>query len=308
MSIAIRTFEVAMEMYGAERLPDYMISDRNISVPCFNIAGTIFLHSGTATVIQRGNLVPKKIMKRAMSELGEMYPGGDNHFSLGEIVSVKGLLTLVSMVEGKYSKKLVNELTYKTYKKLLDCSTIRNNVEIPFYPAHSPKMNTMCKLLAEYVNVVNPFGNNDCRFEELTPYFDDLKFYLKTAEHQDELTLNFNSSTVNFLNNENGRSYYSHVVINSSSINIGYHYNNGNNGVDIDEIVSLDYRENMYMPREDIELRISLKTGLAWKNYKKEDIKSVTDEQIETMITYLRISIEELKKQIVNTIIKPVIS
>lgn len=309
MSIAIRTFEVAMEMYGAERLPNYTIFDRNISVPCFNVAGTIFLHSGRATVTQIGNLVPKKIIERAMAELGEIYPFGGNHFYLGEIASVKGLLTVVSMLEGKYNKKLVNEFTDKTYKKLLYYLSIRNNVEIPLHPAHSPKMNTMCKLLAEYVNVVNPFDNNAHRLEKIIPYLDNLKFYLDTTMRQDEFRLALDSSsTISFLNNENGWSYHSHVVINSSCINTVYHYNNGNNGVDVDEIVCLDYRKNMDMLQKDIELRISLKTGLAWKNCKKEDIKSVTDEQIETMITYLRISIEELKKQIADTVSKTVIS
>ena len=159
MGISISEFRVAMETYGAKRLPDREGSRYSIIVPCFAIGDVEFLHSGSYYVIQCGNKAPEEIMNKAMAELGEKDPGGDN-FWYGGIHSVKGMLTIAAMLEGKHSSEFVNELTNTTYKNLLECSLIQTNVEIPFNSNHSPKMEELRKTLAEYSNIVNPFGND----------------------------------------------------------------------------------------------------------------------------------------------------
>ncbi len=42
---------------------------------------------------------------------------------------------------------------------------------------------------------------------------------------------------------------------------MGYYYNNGNDGRPIDEVVRLAYTKG----RDSFDLRISLRTGLAWQ-------------------------------------------
>ncbi len=115
MGISINEFKTAMETYGATRLSDVKIN--NTLVPRFFVGDVVLQHSGSDYVFQNGREIPTEIMSKAMVELGEKYPGGDN-FWCGEIHSVKGLLTLVSMFENRYSKKLVESLTRKTYQKL----------------------------------------------------------------------------------------------------------------------------------------------------------------------------------------------
>lgn len=110
MGISIREFQVAMETCEATRLTDRKGSRYNISVPCFEVRGVEFLHSGSYYIVLRGNKVPEEIMNQAMAELGEKHPGGTN-FWWGEIHSIRGILTLAAMLECRYSKKLIDELT-----------------------------------------------------------------------------------------------------------------------------------------------------------------------------------------------------
>ena len=55
---------------------------------------------------------------------------------------------------------------------------------------------------------------------------------------------------------------------------------------------------------DDISLRISLKSGLAWEPYKEELAELATEEQIGVMITHLKISIKKIKNKIVRNMLK----
>ena len=61
MGISIAEFRVAMETYGAKRLPDRAGSRTGTDVPCFAIGDVLFLHSGSYYIVQQGNNVPKEI-------------------------------------------------------------------------------------------------------------------------------------------------------------------------------------------------------------------------------------------------------
>ena len=110
-------------------------------------------------------------MNRAMAEFGEIHPGGDN-FWWGEIHSIKGILTLAAMLENKYSKELINELTNETYKRLLSGSFITKNVEFPFCNPTTPKREKLYQLLMKYSDIVNPFGNEQFSIKEPIQYLD----------------------------------------------------------------------------------------------------------------------------------------
>lgn len=89
-------------------------------------------------------------------------------------------------------------------------------------------------------------------------------------------------------------------------INTGHYYVKENNGRPDDEIVRLDYVTNKKSQShnpDDIDLRISLKTGLAWETNNYEQAKLVTDEQIEIMIAHLKTSIKKIKKEIIRNMI-----
>lgn len=310
MGITIREFEVAMETYGAERLNDFSGSRYPVSVPCFYVAGITFYHSGSYYIVQMGKKVSKEIMDKAMAEFGEKHPGGDN-FWWGETHSIRGILTLAAMLDGKYSKEFIGDMTNKTYKKLLDCPSIKTNAEFPFHSVHSPKMEKLYKLLAEYSNIVNPFGNSELKFKEPTEYLDTVDVSLAFKKDlYTRLNLSTNSCQTNFNNDKDGWHYNTAVSIQKNhkngSIHMGHYYTNGNDNRPIDEVVHLSYyvKTNSYNSHpDDIDLRISLKTGLAWQTSKEEEAKLASDEQIEIMITHLQISIKKIKNRIIRNMI-----
>lgn len=310
MGITIREFQVAMETYGAERLSNCLGSRYSVYVPCFNVAGTKFFHSGSYYIVHREKDVPKEIMNRAMAELGEKHPGGTN-FWWGEVHSIKGMLTLAAMLEGNYNKERIDELTNETYKKLLDCASIKSNVEFPFHNAHSPKMEKLYKVLAEYSNIVNPFANSEFKIKDPIQYLDTVEVTLAMQEGSyTSLKLSTNLYQAKFKDDKNGWFYNTYVSIqrnrNNGYLCMGHYYSNGNDGRPIDEVVYLDYNaiKDSYADHPDnIDLRISLKTGLAWQTYKEEQAEPATDEQIDIMITHLKISIKKIKNKIVRNMI-----
>lgn len=318
MGISIREFQVTMETFGAERLLDREGSRYNILVPCFQIKGIEFFHSGSYYIVHRGNKVPGDIMNRAMAELGETHPGGDN-FWWGEVHSIKGMLTLATMLRGDYSKELVDELTNQAYKELLECSLIKSNVKFPFECSkRSPKMQELRKLLEEYSNVVNPFGNCNFKLKEPIEYLDKVKVGLaagheESADAYSVLTLTSPSSEAYFRYDSKGWTYRSSVLVQNNHkngfIHFYHYYENGRNNRNVDEVVYLyyDVQRTGKAPYddnpEDIDLRISLKTGLTWRTYKEAEARPATCKQIDVMITHLKRSIKCLKKNIIRNII-----
>ena len=115
MGISINEFETAMEIYGATRLSDIKINDTII--PRFFVADVVLQHSGSDYVFQNGRKIPIEIMSKATAELGKKYPYVDN-FQGEKILSVQGLLTLVSMFENRYRKDLIERYTKKIEQKL----------------------------------------------------------------------------------------------------------------------------------------------------------------------------------------------
>lgn len=314
MGISIREFQVAMETFGAERLPNREGSRYRILVPCFQLNGIQFFHSGSYYIVHRGNNVPDDIMNHAMAEVGEKHPGGDN-FWWGEVHSIRGMLTLATMLRGDYSKALVDELINKAYKKLLECSLIKSNVKFPFeFSTHSPKMQKLRKLLEEYSNVVNPFGNEDFNLKEPIEYLDKIKVQFSAGHEESsdaysKLVLKSPTFETFFSIDSEGWTYRSSVHAQNGLIHFYHYYENGSNNRSVDEVVYLDYNvqrkdENIFdtLP-EDIDLRISVKTGLAWKTYKESEAVPATDEQLDVMITHLKMSIRILKENVLRNII-----
>lgn len=317
MGISFKEFETAMETYGATKVFGQVGSRYNVSVPCFNVAGINFLHSGSYYIVIRGGKVPKGILNKARAKFGEKYPGGDN-FWYGEIHSVRGILTLALMLEGKYTKEMVNKLTDETYKKLLSVPLIQRNTKVPLKKAViQQKWEEFYKLVLEYDNVANPFCNNAYLLKNPSEYLDKVGISISFSEKNGivdsvKLNLKTKNSSTNFDDNEKGWYYHTNGWNDiekgdeSGYTAMGHYYNNGLDKRPIDEVVYLNYTTGGgYDERPgDIDLRISLMTGLAWRTYKEEDAAEVTDKQLEVMITHLKRSIERTKKIIIDEMIQ----
>ena len=317
MGISFQEFSTAMEMYQAIRILNQKGSRYNVPVPCFNVAGIDFLHSGSYYIVQRGGKAPEEIMNRAMAEFGETYPGGDN-FWYGEIHSVRGILTLVSMLEGRYTKKLVNQLTNETYKKLLSSPLIKGNAKLPFKKAAiSQKWKEFYKLVLEYDSIANPFCKNADLLKNPSEYLDKVNISVAFDKNSDiaskvRFKLDNKNSSTDFGDNSEGWYYHTNSWNDakkgdeSGYTSMGHYYTNGFDKRPIDEVVFLDYTTGGgYKERPgDVDLRISLMTGLAWETYKEEEAKPVTDKQLEVMILHLKRSVERAKSTILNEMIK----
>lgn len=317
MGISFQEFSTAMETYQAIRILGQKGSRWNIPVPCFNVAGIDFRHSGSYYIVQRGGKAPEEIMNRAMAEFGEIYPGGDN-FWYGEIHSVRGILTLVSMLEGKYTKELVDQLTNETYGKLLSSSLIKGNAKLPFKKASiSQKWKEFYKLVLVYDNIANPFCKNVDLLKNPSEYLDKVNISIAFDKNIDiassvKFGLKNKNSCTDFGDNAEGWYYHTNGWNDSEKgeesgfTSMGHYYSNGVNKQPIDEVVYLyhttggGYKERL----GDVDLRISLMTGLAWKTYKEEEAKPVTDKQLEVMIHHLKRNIERAKITILDEMVK----
>lgn len=313
MSISIREFKTTMETLAAERLTDQ--EGHGTSVPRFYFEGVEFVHSGSYYILSRGNRPSEEIMNCAMAEFGEKFPGGEN-FWWGEIHSIKAMLTLATMLRGNFSKGLVDELTNDVYKKILDCSLIKRTLESPFKSLYLPEMKALTDLIADYRSVVNPFGDGNLKFKEPADFLNAVGVGLSTTEKTENpycrLDLTGSRVKTHFMEDKYGWAYQSEVPVQKDRRNgcifISYYFSYGNNGCPSDEVVYMEYHPQRKMKAlysahpDDIDLRISLKTGLAWRTYKEAESMLATDEQLKTMISHLNMSIKKIRERIVKII------
>lgn len=317
MGISINEFQVAMETYGATRLSNRQGSRySNVSVPCFVVGnGVALMHSGSYYIVQRDNAAPEEILNQAMAVFGEKHPGGSN-FWWGEIHSIPGVITLASMLDDKYDKQRVQELTNETYKKLLDNPVAKNINDIVFTGINTPKMQELRKVLTEYSYLVNPFANEQLRFKDPIEYLDKVEPYISKKGDPVCLELTENTTHTRHSADDKGWCYQSTVTMQKNrrnkSLTISHYYNSGKDNRPVDEVIYVDYNDRS-KPRgcfdphpEDVDLRISLKTGLAWKTYREEQAQPATDEQLDFAIACLKESIKRIKSKIINKMTIPV--
>lgn len=314
MGISIKEFSTAMEVYGATRLPNHIGSRYNVSVPCFEINGIMFFHSGSYYIVNRNREVPERILNEAMAELGEKHPGGSN-FWWGEVHSVRGMLTLASMLENKYDKNQVDQMTSDVYEKLLSHQKIQTNFEFPYRDtAFSHKFAQMHKLVIKFDKKVNPFADSKQTMLSPKEYLSKIKVGIGSYDEESasvNLTLTSKRTTsVTMSNSSSGVSYRSAFDVRNKGSNkkgyliLSHYYAPEKRSEPDDEIIYLNYSPYSDYKKhpEDIDLRISLKTGLAWATYEMQDAHSVTDEELDTMINYLKLYMRRIQKNIIRHI------
>ena len=316
MAISIHEFQVAMETFGAKRLQDRKGRRFNIFVPCFEIADYVFYHSGSYYIVHNA---PDSFIDKAMKEFDEIIPGGYN-FWYGEIHSVKGLLTVACMLENRYTKELIEELTSETYKKLFDsefirksCKTSSQTHEFPFMKeSKATLMLELCRLIDEYDNIVNPFTNPEYVFKPPREYTDKINIEVIQKEPFASVCLSTKLVELKYVLHgvSIDWSYTADSKVGQSSgftfINHFYENDCRNGKQYDDEIVYLWYTlsDDYEEIHKDIDLRISLKTGLAWKTNEEEKAKIATQKEIKSMIRHLKRMIKNIKREIIDNMIE----
>jgi len=315
--ITINEFTVAMETYGANRLENRSGSRYPVSVPCFEVCGVAFMHSGSYYIVQRDRKVPDDIMNQAMAKFGAEHPGDRKNYWWGEVHSIKGMIVLASLLEGKYATELVDELTNNAYKRLLaeTAENIKTVEEIQFKKINTRKMKELRNVLSAYSQVVNPFCNSQLRFKDPIEYLDKVALKVSgknISKNAVYVSLSSNTSSVDYRKDIEGWSYQSGIILQRNRRNkylkIGHYYNNGLDKHSVDEVIYVDYSDRAdrgyYDHPDDLDLRISLKTGLAWKTYHEDQAHLATDKELDIVISHLKDSIKRIKHRIVNKMVQ----
>lgn len=306
MGISVQEFKVAMETFGAKRLnnqPDLKL--HYLLVPCFEVQGVKFFYSELDCIVQWGDNASDEIFDQIIEKFGEQQSESEN-FRKGEIYSIKEIMTLATMLEGKYRKELVDKLIKETYKKLLACPLIQINVKTPFQKLPSPKMKELRKMLIQYDKVVNPFSKGNYTGKELCKYLDKVEVKISFDEQYAMLALSCENISTMFSKAAKGVKYQildrndsQQSEDNECISTMTHYYHNSGNGNPDEEVIYLSYiAGGKYQEgSEDIDLRISMKTGLAWRTYEEEKATLATDEQIATMITHLEKRVSWVKEK-----------
>jgi len=300
MGISIREFEVAMEVYGARRLSDERGSRYNILVPCFEVEGTVLLHSGSYYIVQRNFVASSDIMEKAISECDEIYPGGHN-FWYGEIHSIKALFILVSMLEDRYSKEKVRDLINATYKKLFNSKFLTNNanekIKIFDYSFLTSKkaalMSRLCAVINEFDNIANPLSKAEDFAREPVEYLNRVRVKISESNPTFVSSLSNGSTTLVYRVTDSDHQQHSIEVDNEDSWITLSHYSNEN-----DEIIHLSHRWAHDYDYQDIDWNFSMKSTLIWTTIEPEKTKLATLNELKKIMEYLEMAISKGKIEV----------
>ncbi|MDR0398067.1 MAG: hypothetical protein LBH36_02695 [Candidatus Nomurabacteria bacterium] len=298
MAISIKEFEITMRSLFTHRIKD---RPGHKTLPCFKVEGVTFTHSGTYYVVQEG--VPYWIYNAAMAIVGERGQGGDNFWS-GEIHSVKGLIILVSLLKREYDQKFIDRLTNTIYKKLLKHALRDSNAPLCAVPVDLD-LKKLQEVLAQYKDVVNPFGNDRISLAEPATYVDKVRLGIEydLSDNSYEVSLATDIFNTNFCNCAECLTYHSSGWNDAERgdeggfTDVDYWCGKSNPS---DWTVSLCYTVD---GGSDIDIAISPETGIELLDNEGEAAPA-TKEQIAKMVFHLKRSIAMAEREILSKMVK----
>lgn len=308
MGISIYEFSVAMETLGAEYVGDVLGSRSRAPVPSYMVKNDIFSHSGSYYIVQGKypRTVGKALMDKAMAELGEEYPGKDNYW-YNEIHSIKGILTLALMIENRYTKELAQQLISDIYKKLLSTSSFLDKPELISKQVKLSGFDELYKALNDFDNLVNPLPSLNLKFKEPKQYLDMVRLNIWHSESGAcSIVFTSDKCSVEFIKRVNEQGYsetwcYKINLKDELQTTIGHYFVKGHpRKADEEELFLQTYPKDR---SKALDLRISLKTGLAWKTYEEPKAKRASELQIQCMSEHLYKCMEIAKKTIVDNMV-----
>ncbi|MBO5143090.1 MAG: hypothetical protein J6C46_08945 [Clostridia bacterium] len=191
-----------------------------------------------------------------------------------------------------------------------------SSIKMPQIAYENPSFRKLYELIAEFDSLVNPFGNPKYVVRNPKSYLSEISVrYIQNAY---KINLTLNSSSVELTYNtyfgENKWNYQFSTWSDQERKREGkvtllnHYFDNSKDKEEPDEIIYLYHSAGGGAPQNgDIDLRISLKTGLVWKNY--EGIpKKASQNQINTMIKHLKNSIRIIREELINKIVEEVIN
>lgn len=299
-------FRTAMKYFGAE-------VQFNEEKKYCAIGGITFSHD-SFYVRYSGSEISKEVINQAITEVNPI----EYDFEHKVIYSVKALLTLVSLLGCNYSKDRVDELLNAIYKELTCCSSLTQ--KYPCGVELSTKMRELYQVIAQFDEVINPFAEGVFDLKDPIEYMDTLGISIASFEYkgdsQPQVFLNIsdaqNHTSISFNVSSLGCQYSAEIPYKDGILNVGHHCQYQNAYQSYDETVYFYYETEDY--KDDDCLGFSLTTGQTFKpapdegspryilNYVQPTF--VTEGQITAMIEYLSMTIEQVKKRIIDYMTK----
>ena len=97
-------------------------------------------------------------------------------------------------------------------------------------------------------------------------------------------------------------------IMNQAMANFGTEHPGDGKNYCCGKVVYVDYSDRAdrgyYDYPHDLDLRISLKTGLAQKTYHEDQAHPATDKELDIVISHLKDSIKRIKHRIVNKMVQ----
>lgn len=312
MGIFITEFVTAMETYGAKRLSDRQsVIHKDITVPCFEVAESVFVHSGTNSILNRGKDWTSEIRK-AMKETKEEYPGKRN-FHYNSICSVSGVLMIALMLENKYSKEVHENLVNETYKKIFEA---KNNEIASHKAGENTLINSLYNALSSYYKVVNPFArnNDEYKLKEPCEYFSLMsEFYLSgECDFDDYFSFGYTAFNckVKFKNEKNGYIYYVEVPIwkdrkEGRLIINNYYFSGKEDFIPTDEVINVIYEDDVN--KRDIHNHcISISLHTLQMSVEDPFIKDIpfNKENVRKVVSAIKLATKKMRKKVIKYMVE----
>lgn len=297
MSISIREFETAMKLMGAEQQPSV-----SLSVLSFKIGTTKLVHCGGNYATYTNDMLPPEIVSNSIQILGQK----QQDIIWNEVHSTKGLVILVLLLKGEYTKKTFNSFIDKIYKELFNTSLLQKQYSTSL-KATSLKSTILSNLLMQYDKTINPF-----RVLSTNPasvYLEKLKLDLTFDSNSIELpnikvtTTTELGTTAEFTSSPFQIIYYSEYL-NAETLESYDGYKSFKHTYIFDyncELLEEFLMINLNSPNENTSLSINLSKGLIWSS--NSPVVQLTDTHIELLISYIEECISRIQKCITSNII-----
>lgn len=310
MSISKDEFEVAMTMYeGASLLYGQVGTRVRHIMPCFSVGEFVLLHSGSDYVVITNKNIPKELMDKMIAELGEANPYMHNLLPRGELHSLEEVITLVTMNDGKYSKETVDELVHKTrhqllspaLQELLNCPAVKSIASFSSrYKSNSATFQSLLQAVQEFDKTVNPFADATLRLCNSSDWPSSIVLCIPDIKSdKTEFSLYSRLSSVTTCVSKPTIAYNCWAQRQNANFWAGHYYNISLGGSIIEEVIYFNYSDEVTGSKKN--LRISLTSGEFW-SFAETFKFPATDQEFETMTSYLKKTTSFVKEEITSKI------
>ena len=297
MSISICAFEIAMKKIGVRRVSSALKRYGKFSV---NVGNVRFVYSGFREIIFEGYKINTEIRSALVKELKSEYLEAFD-FENNRIYTLRGFLTLITMLWGIYSKEFVEQVINETYKELLQNQLILIKPAAVINGMHSEKMLKLYEMINEFDNVVNPFACTTIALKEPSEYLslfsmnidsDSEKQFVKiTSKSKDgRISMYFEIKNGKYSYNVRSESFDKQTGIGKIMTFTHAYELNSSKEIHNEKVIFYDYVTSM---RSSVGtkciagLNLWMQTGMAWKNEDSQRAKIVTEKQLEHIIMHL---------------------